>query len=166
MATKTPISLSLKIEEQNGTYRSASSDEILHAALSVINRRFRRGKTLSSPAESQHFLKLHLAHLEHEVFSVLWLDNRHRVLGFEELFRGTIDGASVHPREVVKSAFRHNAAACILAHNHPSGDSTPSQADKALTRRLSDALALIDVLVLDHIVVAQDCTSFAEMGLL
>jgi len=111
-------------------------------------------------------MKLHLAHLDHEVFAVLWLDNRHRVLSFEELFRGTIDGASVHPREVVKAALSHNAAACILAHNHSSGVSEPSQADVSLTSRLREALSLVDLRVLDHIVVGEDCTSFAERGLL
>jgi len=166
MTAKTHTGITLAIQEANGTYRTASPDEIIHAARSAINRRFCRGKVLSSPTDSQNFLKLRLAHLEHEVFAVLWLDNRHRVLGFEELFRGTIDGASVHPREVVKSALHHNAAACILAHNHPSGISEPSRADTALTRRLNDALALVDVRVLDHIVVGEDCTSFAERGLI
>ena len=107
-----------------------------------------------------------LALINCEVFTVLWLDTRHRVLGFEELFRGTIDGSSVHPREVVKSALHKNAAACILAHNHPSGISTASNADRAITRRLKDALSLIDVRVLDHIIVGEDCLSFAEAGLL
>jgi DNA repair protein RadC len=166
MAAKTHTGTTLEIQEANGAYRTASPDEIIHAARSAVNRRFRRGKALSSPADSRDFLKLRLAHLEHEVFAVLWLDNRHRVLGFEELFRGTIDGSSVHPREVVKSALQKNAAACILAHNHPSGISEPSRADLSLTRRLSDALALVDVRVLDHIVVAEDCTSFAERGLI
>jgi DNA repair protein RadC len=100
------------------------------------------------------------------VFAVLWLDNRHRFIQYDELFRGTIDGSSVHPREVVKSALRHNAAACILAHNHPSGISAASNADRSITRRLVDALALVDVRVLDHIIVAEDCLSFAETGLL
>jgi DNA repair protein RadC len=166
MAAQTHTKTTLVVQETNGTYRAASSDEILDAARSAINRRFRRGKAITSPAESQDFLRLRLAHLEHEVFSVLWLDNRHRFIQYEELFRGTIDGSSVHPREVVKSALRHNAAAGILAHNHPSGVSTASDADRAITRRLVDALALVDVRVLDHIIVAEDCLSFAESGLL
>jgi DNA repair protein RadC len=166
MATKTHTGISLAIQEPNGTYRTASADEIIHAARSAINRRFRRGKTLSSPADSRDLLKLRLAHLEHEVFAVLWLDNRHRVIEFEELFRGTIDGSSVHCREVVKSALRHNAAACVLAHNHPSGISTASNADRSITRRLTDSLSLIEVRVLDHIIVGEDCLSFAETGLL
>ena len=166
MAAKTHTGTSLKIQEANGTYRMASADEIIHAAKSAINRRFQRGKALSSPADSRDFLKLRLAHLEHEVFAILWLDNRHRVLGFEELFRGTIDGSSVYPREVVKSALHHNAAACILAHNHPSGVSAASNADRSITSRLKDSLSLIDVRVLDHIIVGEDCLSFEETGLL
>ena len=166
MAAKTHIGITLEIQETNGTYRTASADEIIYAARSAINRRFRRGRALSSPADSRDFLKLRLAHLEHEVFAVLWLDSRYRIIGFEELFRGTIDGSSVHPREVVKSALHHNAAACILAHNHPSGISTASNADRSITRRLTDSLSLIDVRVLDHIIVGEDCLSFAETGLL
>ena len=101
------------------------------------------------------------------VFACLFLDNRHRVIKYEELFRGTIDGASVHPREVVKRALHHNSAAVILAHNHPSGVAEPSLADEAITRRLKDALSLVDVRVLDHFVVAAgESVSFAERGLL
>ncbi len=102
-----------------------------------------------------------------EIFCCLFLDTRHRVLAFEELFRGTLDGAAVYPREVVKKALAHNAAAVILAHNHPSGVAEPSRADEALTQRLKDALALVDIQVLDHLVVGDgDITSFAERGLL
>lgn len=116
MATKTHTRMTLEVQDPNGTYRTASNEEIIHAARSVINRQFRRGRALTSPADSRDFIKLRLAHLKHEVFAVLWLDNRHRVLVFEELFRGTIDSSSVYPREIVKSALNHNAAACILAH--------------------------------------------------
>ena len=166
MAAKRRKTLSLKIQDGNGAYRAATSDEIIQAAIKAINRRFLKGKALTSPKDAREFFKLHLAHLEHEVFSILWLDNRHRVITFEELFRGTINGTSVHPREVVKSALINNAAACILAHNHPSGDSKPSEADRCLTARLKDALSLVDVRVLDHIIVAADYVSFAEQGLL
>jgi DNA repair protein RadC len=101
------------------------------------------------------------------VFSCLYLDNRHRVIQFEELFRGTINGASVYPREVVKKALGHNAAAVIFAHNHPSGVAEPSAADRRITQQLSDALALVDVRVLDHVVVGDGTTiSFAEQGLM
>lgn len=101
---------------------------------------------------------------EREVFAVMLLDNQHRLIEFKELFQGTIDAASVYPREVVKTALKANAAAVIFAHNHPSGDPEPSQADRRITTRLQDALALIDVRVLDHIVVGEQCTSFAERG--
>jgi DNA repair protein RadC len=102
-----------------------------------------------------------------EVFCCLFLDNRHRLIAFDELFRGTIDGASVHPREVVRQALQRNAAAVILAHNHPSGVAEPSQADELITHRLKDALALVDIRVLDHLIVGDSrCTSFAERGLL
>ena len=117
--THTDTGTALQVQDPNGTYRTASDEEVLHAARSTINRRFRRGKALTSPADSQEFLRIRLAHLEHEVFAVLWLDNRHRLIAFEELFRGTIDGSSVHSREVVKSALGHNAAACIVAHYVP-----------------------------------------------
>ncbi len=162
MATRTHTGTALQVQDPNGTYRTASDEEVLHAARSTINRRFRRGKALTSPADSQEFLRIRLAHLEHEVFAVLWL----RVIAFEELFRGTIDGASVHPREVVKAALGHNAAACIFAHNHPSGVTEPSRADQTITHRLKDGLALIEVRVLDHIIVGEECVSFADRGLL
>ena len=109
---------------------------------------------------------MRLAPQPYELFAVLWLDNRHRVIAFEELFRGTIDGASVHPREVVRAAIDHNAAACIFAHNHPSGVEEPSQADLRITNRLKDALDLVDVRVLDHMIVGDTMCSFAERGLL
>jgi DNA repair protein RadC len=100
------------------------------------------------------------------VFAVMFLDNQHRLIAFEELFFGTIDSASVYPREVLKAALKVNAAALIFAHNHPSGDATPSQADKQITQRLKEALALVDIRVLDHIVVGDSAISFAERGLL
>ncbi len=126
-----------------------------------------REDALSSPDATRAYLRARLRDHPHEVFACLFLDNRHRVIEFEELFRGTIDGASVHPREVVRRALAHNAAAVILAHNHPSGVAEPSQSDTTITRRLSEALALIDVRVLDHIVVGDgEPVSFAERGLL
>ena len=161
----TTFSTTLQIQDANGEYRIATPEEILHAARTTLNRRFRRGKARTSPNDSKEYLQVQLGHLEHEVFAILWLDQRHRILEFETLFRGTIDGASVHPREVVKAALHHGAAACILAHDHPSGDSSPSEADKRITARLREALALVDVRVLDHIIVGETCTSMAELGL-
>jgi DNA repair protein RadC len=112
-------------------------------------------------------LSLKLGTLDHEVFALIFLDKRHRVISYLEMFRGTIDGASVHPREVVKEVLKQNAAAVILAHPHPSGVAEPSQADEFITTRLKEALGLIDVRVLDHIIIAgADSTSMAERGLL
>jgi DNA repair protein RadC len=122
---------------------------------------------LTSPEATRHYLKARLRAYPHEVFACLFLDNRHRVIEYRELFRGTIDGASVHPREVVREAMRWNAAAVIFAHNHPSGVAEPSQADLRITQRLREALELVDVRVLDHIVVGEGGgTTIAERGLL
>lgn len=132
-----------------------------------MEHRLTRHGALNNPQSTRNFLQIRLRHYHHEVFACLFLDNRHRVICFEELFSGTIDGASVYPREVVKRALRHNAAAIILSHNHPSGVAEPSQADRNITRRLVDALALVDIRVLDHIVIGDgESVSFAERGLL
>lgn len=126
-----------------------------------------RGQGFSSPKMVKDYLRAELRHQPREVFSVLLLDNQHRLLGYHELFYGTIDGASVYPREVVKLALAHNAAAVILAHNHPSGVAEPSQADRRITARLQEALGLVDIRVLDHLVVGEsEVLSFAEHGLL
>jgi DNA repair protein RadC len=123
--------------------------------------------SLSNPRESGDYLSSRLRHLPYEVFACLYLDNRHRVLAFEELFRGTLDGASVHPREVVRACLRHNAAAVIFAHNHPSGVAEPSAADQLITRELGQALRLVGVRVLDHLVIGlAEPVSMASRGLL
>ena len=125
------------------------------------------GESIRSPADTEAFLQAHLRHLDHEVFCCLFLDNRHRVLCFDTLFRGTIDGTSVYPREVVKEALAVNAAAIILAHNHPSGVAEPSQADERITRRLKSALELVDIRLLDHLIIGDGrATSLASRGLL
>ena len=125
------------------------------------------GEAIRSPADTEAFLKAKLRARAHEVFCCLYLDNRHRVLGFEELFRGTIDGTSVYPREVVKEALSFNAAAVILAHNHPSGVAEPSQADERITRRIRAALELVDIRLLDHLVIGDGAvTSLAARGML
>jgi DNA repair protein RadC len=144
---------------------------MLQAALELARRHYREtlktGPALDSPEIARSFLLAQLRDRPYEVFCCLYLDSRHRLIAFEELFRGTIDGASVHPREVVKSALARNAAAVILAHNHPSGVAEPSQADELITQRLRDALALVDIRVLDHLVIGDGrCMSFAERGLL
>ena len=150
-----------------GTQRASR----LPAALEVSRRYYyetlRLGPALESPEATRRFLLVELRDLRHEVFACLFLDNRHRVLAFDILFRGTIDGASVHPREVVTEALRRNAAAVILTHNHPSGVAEPSDADRRITLRLRDTLALLDIRVLDHLIVGDgSCVSFAERGLL
>ncbi|MCU0976917.1 MAG: DNA repair protein RadC [Steroidobacteraceae bacterium] len=142
----------------------------LQAALELVRRhhleRLRFGPALTSPRAARDFLIARLRDRDHEVFCCLFLDTRHRLLGFDELFRGTLDGASVHPREVVKTALARNAAAVILAHNHPSGVAEPSQADEIITTRLRDALALVDIRLLDHLIVGDGtCASLAERGL-
>lgn len=125
------------------------------------------GQAIRSPADTEAFLQARIRHLGHEVFCCLFLDNRHRVLRFDEMFRGTIDGTSVYPREVVKEALAVNAAAVILAHNHPSGVAEPSQADERITRRLKSALELVDIRLLDHLVIGDGrTTSMASRGLL
>lgn len=140
---------------------------IIELALAILTNRHRPGQALTSPTETARYLMLRFAEYKNEVFSALFLDNRHRILAFEELFFGTIDGASVHPRVVVQRAMEINAAAVIFAHNHPSGVAEPSQADQNITRRLKEALNLVDVRVLDHIVVGSEgTTSFAERGLI
>ena len=143
----------------------------LQAAVELARRHYaeamRAGPPLDSPQATRDFLIRRLRDTPHELFCCLHLDNRHRLIAFDELFRGTIDGASVHPREVVKQALARNAAAVILAHNHPSGVAEPSQADELVTRRLREALQLVDIRVLDHMIVADNgCLSFAESGLL
>jgi DNA repair protein RadC len=146
---------------------TVSDDEVIAAALRILARRVTTTSVLSNPRAVRDYLAMRFAGLEHEVFVCLYLNARNRILSCEELFRGTLDGASVHPREVVKRALANNAAAIVLAHNHPSGVAEPSQADELITRRLKEALALVDIRVLDHLIVGGDkVESFAERGLL
>jgi len=130
-----------------------------------LEQKLEREPALTSPELTRNFLMAKLRDLKHEVFSLLYLDNQHRVIKYEELFRGTIDGAAVYPREVVKKALANNAAAVILVHNHPSGIAEPSHADRAITERLKKALELVDIRTLDHLIVGDGyCDSFAERG--
>ena len=130
-----------------------------------LAERLRRDSALESPQAVRDYLKARLRHEPHEVFGCLFLDAKHRVICFEALFFGSIDGASVYPRQVVKRALFHNAAATILVHNHPSGVAEPSQADRQLTERLKEALGLIEVRVLDHFIVGDgEPLSMAEFG--
>src|ERR671922_2286638 len=145
----------------------SEQDSVKRLGLEVLAARHQVGALLTSPASVREYLQLKLHDRKAENFGAVFLDNRHRVLRFEEMFQGTIDGAQVHPRVVVQRALEANAAAVILYHNHPSGVSEPSKADENITSRLKDALSLVDVRVLDHFVVGGDVvTSFAERGLL
>jgi DNA repair protein RadC len=150
-----------------GTAKYVQIQAALELGRRYLEATMMRSDVLSSPEDTRSYLRAHLKGLPYEVFACLFLDNRHRVISFEELFRGTIDGASVHPREVVRRVLHHNAAAVILAHNHPSGVAEPSRADQLLTQRLKEALGLIDVRVLDHLIVGDgEIVSLAERGML
>ena len=147
-------------------YRIATPEEMLAALDHMLCRRFHRGSSLESPDAVRSYLKLKLADLQFEVFWMISVDARHRVLALDELFRGTIDGATVHPREVVREALEHNAAAVLFVHNHPSGVAEPSHADELITQRLKQALSLVDIRVLDHLIVGGPTVlSMAEKGL-
>jgi len=146
---------------------AVEKQSVITLAMKVLAIKHRAGRSLSKPEETRNYLRLRLADCRNEVFGCLFLDNRHRIIEVRELFQGTIDGASVHPRVVVQQAMEVNAAAMVFFHNHPSGVAEPSQADERITRRLKEALALVDVRVLDHFVVtAGESVSFAERGLL
>ncbi|HZZ93000.1 MAG TPA: DNA repair protein RadC [Usitatibacter sp.] len=152
-------------------FGGTNADEKLAAAREIVtrwlNEELGAKDALASPGSVRSFLRLQLGGKEHECFGALFLDAQNKLIAYEELFRGTLTQTSVYPREVVKTALRHNAAALVLAHNHPSGVAEPSLQDQALTRTLAEALALIDVKVLDHFIVAgATALSFAERGLL
>jgi DNA repair protein RadC len=154
-------------QSANGALEPATSEQILTAARQVLTHRVRRGATLTSPHAVREYLTVKLGALDHEVFGLILADNRHRVIEYVELFRGTIDGASVHPRELVKLALAKNAASVILVHNHPSGVAEPSRADELITTRLKDALNLVDIRTVDYLIVAGgSLVSMAEKGLL
>lgn len=144
---------------------TTEDQDIIDKARAILSRRVKRGAALSSPKAAQDYLALQLGEREAEVFCVLYLDNRHRLIEFREEFQGTIDGASVYPREIVKHALAFNAAAVILAHNHPSGIAEPSRADEMITGRIKAALALVDVRTIDHLIIAGGAVvSLAERG--
>ena len=145
---------------------SASEKDVLAAAEGILMGKLKRLGAITNPSDASDFLRMRLGGLAHEEFHVLWLDNRHRILDCEKLFTGTIDGSSVYPREVVRAALNVNACAAILAHNHPSGVAEPSAADRVITDELRDALKLIGVRILDHIVVGAKCVSMAGRGLI
>ncbi|MGV6815856.1 MAG: RadC family protein [Thiotrichales bacterium] len=141
----------------------------LQAVIEMASRHLQeslvRENAFTNPGDARRYVQQRLREYPHEVFACLFLDTRHRLITYEELFTGTIDGASVHPREVVRQAIKHNAAAVIFAHNHPSGIAEPSSADRQITERLKTALSYVDVRVLDHIVVGDEPVSMAERGM-
>ena len=144
-----------------------SDDETIQKAIDILSKRLIEGDPLTSSRVVKDYLKLNLARYEHEVFGCLFLTNSHHLIAFEELFFGTIDGATVHPREVIKKALSYNANALIFCHNHPSGVTEPSQADVRITDKLKSACSTIGIRVLDHVVVTcGECTSMAERGLI
>ena len=148
-----------------GEAKFAQLQAVLELSRRHLKETLQRGEYLQNPQATRDYLSARLRDLPYEVFACLFLDNQHRVIEFEILFQGTINGASVHPREVVRKTLKHNAAALILAHNHPSGIAEPSSADRHITKQLTEALALIDVRVLDHIVVGDgECVAFSERG--
>ncbi|EMH6513547.1 DNA repair protein RadC [Raoultella ornithinolytica] len=143
-----------------------SDQQTVREALTLLDRQLREpGAAFTSSHAVRDWLRLQLATLEHEAFSVLWLDNQHRLIVHDTLFRGTINTITVHPREIIKAGLKNNAAAAVLAHNHPSGEAEPSKADRHITERLKQALELVDIRLLDHLVVGgMDIISFAERG--
>jgi DNA repair protein RadC len=149
--------MNLYVRNADG-YRIATTDEVVSKAKRAINKKYRRGQSFTSPKMVEEYLHVKLGFEDNEKFVALWLDGRHRLIAYEELFNGTIDGTSVYPRVVV--------AAAIFAHPHPSGVAEPSAADENITRRLKQALELVDIRLLDHIVVGEQCVSLAARGLL
>jgi len=149
-----------------GSAKYAQLQAVLELSRRYLAETLKRGDALCSPEATRAYLATRLRGQPHEIFACLFLDNRHRVISYDEMFHGTIDGASVYPREVTKRALKHNAAAVIFVHNHPSGVAEPSQADIEMTRRLKTTLALFEVRVLDHLVVGDEVVSLAQRGLL
>jgi DNA repair protein RadC len=163
-----PATYSTEFKRSTGNGMAAVADaDIIDAALAILAKRVATGPVMRNMEDAKRYLALRFADLQHEVFAVLYLTARHRLIACEDLFRGTIDGSAVYPRIVVKSALQHNAAAVIISHNHPSGVAEPSQADELITARLREALATVDIRLLDHLVVAGgSAVSFAERRLL
>lgn len=159
----------LECNECPGVYRvhseTLTADDILEAAQAIMDKRYARGAAMTDVDAVKAFLRHKLGEKDREVFAVVFLDAQHRMIAYEELFQGGLTGSSVHPREIVRRAIHHNAAALIMTHNHPSGDPRPSRADEHITNVVKDACNLIEVRVLDHIVVGRKAFSFRENGL-
>lgn len=157
----------IQVCDTQGSYFNVDAEEIIRAARAVAQTKMATGDFFTDPNTARNFFSVQLSGLDREVFGVAFLNTRHQLIKYEELFFGTIDGAEVHPREIVKAALNCNAAAVILTHNHPSDNPEPSAADRAVTSRIKQSLALVDVRVLDHIIVARtETVSMAEKGLI
>lgn len=143
-----------------------TENQVLEKAAEILACKYVKKDPFTSSQATRDFLRFKLGGKEREVFAVMLLDSQHQLIDYQELFFGTVNAASVYPREVVKAVLQENAAAVIFAHNHPSGVGEPSIADKQITKRLQDALGLIDVTVLDHVIIGESCYSFAENNLL
>jgi DNA repair protein RadC len=155
------------VRETSAGYLPISDSAVVDTALRILAERVTQGPLMSSPGVVKDFLRLRFSGLQHEVFCVLYLDRRHRLIACEDLFRGTVDGASVFPREIIKASLRHNATSILCAHNHPSNNPSPSQADELITTRIKAAVELLDLRLLDHVIVtARETVSLAELGLL
>lgn len=157
----------LHVRDTLGFYRVASESEIRDCAMHALAKTMRTGPVFDTPRAVKDYVALALGSLQHEVFAVLFVDAQHRLIAYKEMFRGTLTQTSVYPREVVREALHHNAAAVLLAHNHPSGVPEPSRADELLTQTLKSALQLVDTRVLDHLIVGgRHVVSMAERGTL
>lgn len=165
MSQEAQVEGRLYVRGQRCRYSPATSQQIMEAARGVVDGQMPRGTSFKDPRTARDYFRDKLAGLEREVFGAAFLDTKHRLIEWAELFQGTIDGAEVHPREVVRKALSCNAAAVIVGHNHPSGDVDPSIADRAVTVRLKQALALVDIRLLDHVIVGGSISlSLAERG--
>lgn len=155
----------LMVRDLRGRYRPATPNQVLTAARAIVDQTVRRETSFTTPTVVKDYVRAKLCGLEHEVFAVLFLNAQNQLIEYVELFRGTITQSAVYPREVIKEALARNAAALIIAHNHPSGSAKPSAADRELTDRLHETLALVDVRLFDHILVAgNETVSFRELG--
>lgn len=154
------------IKDENGLYtaNNVSPEQIINEAKKLTRRDIRRGKLINSPDVTRDFLRVNYAEHKYEIFGMILLDNKHRIIKVEEISRGTIDSASVHPREVLSLVIETNAKAVIIFHNHPSGDNVPSISDDRITKKIQYTLSMIDVKMLDHMIVGDDIYSYAEHG--
>ncbi len=156
----------LYTKNPSGEFIPAEHRDVIAEAKRIYSYSLQKGRKIDNPSQASDAIQSRLRDKHHEVFACLYLDSQHRILAFEELFRGTIDGAVVHPREVVKEAIALNTKAVVFAHNHPSGDPEPSQNDIQITKKLTSALALVDIKVLDHLIIGDSVVSFSERGLI